>query len=161
MRKDNKIVIKNFNDRHLERLKFIVHTTIKKSYAGIYPEEVIEYFLNHHSREKMKEDVPKGYTCMLEANERYIATGSIVGNEIKRVFVLPEYQGKGFGKKIMVKLEENAMKNGIQKVTLCASLPSKDFYVALGYKIVRFTHFPVNNNKKLEYYDMEKHLTVK
>ena len=161
MQKEENILIRKYNKKDFERLKFIVHSTIKKSYATLYPEEAIEYFLEHHSKENMEKDIPKGCTFILELEGKIIASGSIVGNEIKRLFVLPKYQGRGFGRKIMAKIEETALNNGIQKVKLCASLPSKDFYLALGYNIVRFTRFPVNNNEKLEYYDMEKYLVKK
>jgi GNAT superfamily N-acetyltransferase len=158
MKHNKRILIRNYSKNDLDRLKFIVDTTINKSYAGIYPEEAVEYFLNLHSKENMKKNIPKGYTFMLELEGKVIGSGSIVGNKIKRVFVLPEYQGKCFGRKIMEKIEKTASKNGFRRVELCASIPSKDFYLALGYRIVKFTHFLVNNNKNLEYYDMEKDL---
>lgn len=158
MREIRKVLIRKYNKKDLERLSFIVCTTIKKSYLKFYPPEAIEYFSELHSKGNMEKDIPKGFTCMLELDGEVIGSGSIVGSEIKRVFVLPRYQGKGYGKKIMAKIEETALSQGIRKVKLCASLPSKNFYLALGYKIVRFTHFLVNNNKKLEYYYMEKDL---
>jgi len=161
MKGKEKVLIRDYNKKDLERLKFIVHNTIKMSYTRVYPQEAIEYFLNLHSKENMEKDIPKGSTFMLELKSKIIASGSIVENEIKRGFVLPEYQGRGFGRKIMAKLEETALNSGIRKVKLCASLPSKDFYLALGYKIIKFTHISVGKNKKLEYYDMEKHLKKK
>ena len=161
MKRLEKLIIRDYNEKDSDRLEFIVHTTIKRSYAGIYPQEAIEYFLNLHSKENMEKDIPKGCTLMLELEGKIIASGSIVGNEIKRIFVLPEYQSRGYGRKIMERLEKAALREGVRRVELCASLPSKDFYLALGYEIVRFTHLPVNNSKKLEYYDMEKFLTGK
>ncbi|MBN1695325.1 GNAT family N-acetyltransferase [candidate division WOR-3 bacterium] len=158
MKRESRILIRNYGKKDLERLIFIVHTTIKKAYTGVYPDEAIEYFLNLHSKENIEKDIPNGCTFMLELDGKIIASGSIVESEIKRVFVLPRYQGKGYGRKIMARIEKAALRNGIRRVELCASLPSKDFYLALGYEIVRFTYLPVNNNKKLEYYDMEKYL---
>jgi len=156
MKEKSKVLIRKYSNEDLERLSFIVCTTIKKSYLKFYSPEAIEYFLDLHAKENMKKDIPKGCTLMLELDGEVIGAGSIVENEIKRVFVLPEYQGKGYGEKIMMEIEGVAINQGIRKVKLCASLPSKDFYLALGYKIVRFTNFLVNNNKRLEYYDMEK-----
>jgi len=158
MKKEENILIRDYNQQDLERLYFIVQNTIKKSYADVYPREAIDYFSELHSTHNMEQDIPKGFTFMLESENEILASGSIVENEIKRVFVLPEYQGMGFGKKIMRKIEETALNNGIQKVKLCASLPSKDFYLSLGYKIVQFNYIGVKNNEKLEYYDMEKEL---
>jgi GNAT superfamily N-acetyltransferase len=158
MREERKGIIREYNKKDLERLSFVVNTTIHKSYVEFYSPEAIEYFLKLHAKGNMKKDIPNGFTFILELEGKIIGTGSIVGNEVKRVFVLPDYQGKGYGKKIMTKIEKKALTNGVLRLELCASLPSKDFYLALGYKIVRFTHFLVNNNKKLEYYDMEKYL---
>lgn len=157
MKGKEKILLRKYREDDLKRLKFIAHTTINKSYTGVYPKEAIEYFLNLHSKENMERDIPKGDTFMLELDGKVIASGSIVEEEIKRVFVLPEYQGRGYGRKIMTKIEETAINKGIRRVALCASLPSKDFYLALGYNVIRYTHFLVKNNKRLEYYDMEKY----
>lgn len=153
------ILIRDYEEKDLESLAYVVRRTIKESYDETYPPEAIKYFLELHSKENMQKDIPNGRTVILELKGRIIATGSIVEDEIKRVFILPEYQGKGLGRKIMEKLEETALANGIRKVKLCASMPSKDFYLMLGYTILRFTYLPVENGKKLEYYDMEKDLT--
>lgn len=158
MRREENFLIRNYEERDLERLSFIVQNTIKNSYKDFYPGEAIDYFLELHSTRNMERDIPEGYTFMLESEKEILATGSIVENEIKRVFVLPDYQGRGFGKKIMAKLEETALNKGFNKVKLCASLPSKDFYLSLGYEIIQFNYIEVKNNEKLEYYDMEKDL---
>lgn len=156
--KEENLFIRNYNEQDLERLNFIIQNTIKRSYMDFYPQEAIDYFSELHSTENLKKDIPKGFTFMLELKNEILASGSIVENEIKRVFVLPEYQGMGFGKKIMLKLEETAINNGLDEVKLCASLPSKDFYLSLGYEIVRFNYIEVKNNERLEYYYMEKYL---
>jgi GNAT superfamily N-acetyltransferase len=158
MSEKEKVLIRDYGKKDLENLEYAVHRTIKESYDEAYPPEAIKYFLELHSKENMQRDIPNGRTVILELKDKIIATGSIVKDEIKRVFILPEYQGKGLGRKIMEKLEGIALANGIRKVKLCASLPSKDFYLALGYKILRFTYLPVENDRKLEYYDMEKQI---
>jgi len=161
MTEKRKFIIREYNKKDLERLSFVVNITINKSYLKFYPPEAIKYFLDTHTKENMKKDIPKGCTLVLELDGKIVGTGSIVDNEVKRVFVLPRYQGKGYGKKIMAKIEATALNTGTKKVELCASLPSKDFYLKLGYKIVGFAHLPLKNNKKLEYYNMEKILKSK
>ena len=99
---DEKVTIRNYEKKDLEQLKSIIHTTIKQSYANAYPQEAIDYFLDHHSEENMEKDIPRGFTFMLELEGKVIASGSIVEDEIKRVFVLPEYQGKGVGEKTLL-----------------------------------------------------------
>jgi GNAT superfamily N-acetyltransferase len=158
MNEKENILIRDYEERDLESLEYVVHRTIKESYNKFYTPEAIKYFLELHSKENMEKDIPNGRTLVLQLKDKIIATGSIVENEIKRVFILPEYQGRGYGRRIMEMLEKIALDNGIRRVKLCASLPSKDFYLTLGYTILKFTHLPVENDKKLEYYDMEKDL---
>jgi len=43
---------------------------------------------------------------LLDEN-KIIGTGSLFENEIKRFFILPECQGKGYGKILLDELEKN------------------------------------------------------
>ncbi len=58
-------------------------------------------------------------------------------NEVLGVFVRPQEQGSGYGKAIMNELESRAKTKGFTQITLAVSLPSRKFYEALGYEIIR------------------------
>ena len=70
---------------------------------------------------------------VLDKASRILGTGTLVGGEIKRVFVDPTFQKQGFGRRIMQQLEEAAARQGVKTVKLDASLPSQVFYERLGY----------------------------
>jgi GNAT superfamily N-acetyltransferase len=92
----------------------------------------------------------------LEKDNQIIGIGTLLGDEIMRVFVDPAFQKRGFGKLIMQKLEEKALSAGIDIVKLDASLPSKKFYDSLAYVTLEKTFLEVENNERLDYYKMEK-----
>ena len=62
----------------------------------------------------------KGDTIVLQKDGQLIGTGTVLGNEIKRVFIDPAFQKHGFGKLIMRNLEAKAHAQGIKLVTLDA-----------------------------------------
>jgi len=77
---------------------------------------------------------------VLLSDSRIIATGTLRGTEIQTVFVDPTCHGKGFGKRIMVHLEQLAKVRGVAEITLKSSLSSLAFYERLGYQEIAETH---------------------
>ena len=50
------------------------------------------------------------------------------------IFVLPEYQGKGAGKKLMETLEGDRYFQRAERVVIHSSITARDFYRSLGYQ---------------------------
>ena len=140
-------------------VKDLICNTIDVCYSSAYPKEAVWFFKDWHCDENVLKDANEGDTIVLEKDSRIIGTGTIVGDEIKRVFIEPTFQKNGFGKLIMRKLEEKALLHGVSIVKLDASLPSKRFYDSLGYVTIEETFLEVENGKRLDYYKMEKLLT--
>jgi GNAT superfamily N-acetyltransferase len=93
---------------------------------------------------------------LLDKASRILGTGTVVGDEIKRVFVDPTFQRPGFGRRIVRHLEEAAALQGAKTVKLDASLPSKVFYDRLGYTTVAAAFLPVDNGRRLDFFKMQK-----
>ena len=64
-----------------------------------------------------------------------VATGSLRGDEIQTVFVVPDMHGMGFGKILMSYLEDIAKTRGITELSLRSSLTSKAFYESLQWQV--------------------------
>jgi GNAT superfamily N-acetyltransferase len=139
-------------------VKSLVQTTIDACYPKVYPKEAVQFFKNWHCDEKILKDAKEGYTILLYEDARMVGTGTIVDNHVMRVFVDPAFQRRGFGKLIMHKLEERAVSTGTDVVKLDASLPSKTFYDSLGYVTLERAFREVENNRRLDFYRMEKPL---
>ena len=58
---------------------------------------------------------------------------SIKENDICRLFVLPEFQGKGYGRELL-DFAENEIAKKYEEIMLDASLPAKRIYLKRGYK---------------------------
>ena len=141
-----------------EQIYNMVQHTIRTVYPKYYPKEVVDFFCELHSKENITKDIKNGCVVTLqEENDKghLLGTGSYKDNHITRVYVEPEFQGKGYGSYIMQYLEEQI---GIKydAVYLDASLPASQLYENRGYKTVKHEKWPVANGVRLVYEVMEK-----
>lgn len=97
-----------------------------------------------------------GVVLVVVSETEIIATGAIVGAEISGVFVDPDFQRDGIGKRLMSELETIAKNNGDNTIELDISLPSKKFYLQLQYEISGFHQIEVRHNETLDYWKATK-----
>lgn len=136
----------------------LVRNTIKSIYPKYYPTEVVDFFCELHSRENIAKDIADGCVSILFENDKAVGTGSFKENHITRVYVAPEFQGRGHGSYIMQCLEaEIALK--YDSVLLDASLPASHIYEKRGYKTIKHERWNVENGVVLVYEIMEKTLS--
>ncbi|MCL2184951.1 MAG: GNAT family N-acetyltransferase [Treponema sp.] len=137
----------------------LVHKTIEEIYPGYYPRAAVDFFHNHHSKENMEKQLPNEYTLILMEDDKIIATGTLAQNEIKRFFVLPEYQGKGYGKLLLKELEKKIDFEKYDKLILDSSLGAVKFYETNGYTYKQYMTIDLPDNIYLCYLEMEKIIT--
>lgn len=147
-------LIKASND-HFQAVRFIVKTTIETVYPDYYPKGAVDFFLCHHSDEEIKKAVIAGGVYLIQDDDKIMGTGSINGNEISRLFVLPQYQGKGYGTAMMDELERIVFCNHSQ-ILLDASLPAYGMYVHRGYVPMEYHSIKTENGHYLCYHVMKK-----
>ena len=141
----------------LQTVYDVVQHTIKAIYPKYYPKEVVDFFCEHHSMEAIAKDIENGYVSVLKIDENIVATGCFVDNHITRVYVLPEYQKKGYGTFIMKTIEAQIGEK-YDKAYLDASLPAAALYEKLGFSTIKHERYPVENGVILTYEVMEKEL---
>jgi GNAT superfamily N-acetyltransferase len=107
---NEKVILRIFEPADIEPVYILVMGTIDKSYTGVYPEEAIRFFKQYHCKENIYDDYLNGYTIIAELEREIVGTGTLLGANIRRVFVNKCYQGHGLGKLIMKKLENRASK---------------------------------------------------
>jgi GNAT superfamily N-acetyltransferase len=120
----------------LDAVFALVARTIETSYAGVYGPTAIAHFHEHHTRDEICRAAEEGCTVLLEQDDRLLATGTVVGDHVDRVYVAPEHQGRGLGRRVMAALEEEARRAGVRTIRLAASIPARVFYLRLGYRLV-------------------------
>lgn len=142
---------------NLDQVYELVQDTIKTVYPKYYPKEVVDFFCEHHSKENILRDIENGVVGVLIDNDRMVGTGCYQDNHITRVYVLPEFQGRGYGTFIMEQLED-IIAGEYDIVCLDASLPASHLYEKRGYQTIRHDRWNVENGVVLVYEIMEKGL---
>ena len=153
-----KPVIREFNKEDLQPVYGLIQKTIDVSYSEAYPREAIEFFKDYHSEENILNDALTGYTIVADCNSKVIGTGTLLGTNVRRVFVSPLHQYKGVGKLIVQDLERKALTEKLTTMDLEASLVSRHFWVSLGFVVQKEDFVSVQNGQKLHYYKMVKTL---
>ena len=143
----------------LQEVHNVVQHTIRTIYPRYYPSEVVDFFCEHHCKSAISADIEKGYVGVLKVDGKVIATGCFVENHVTRVYVLPEYEKKGYGTFIIKNIEEQISRK-YHKAYLDASLPAAGFYEKLGFTTTRHEKCPVKNEVMLVYEIMEKELKM-
>lgn len=146
-------------NKDLDAVLNITHTTIKTVYPNYYPQGAVEFFLNHHSKTSIKRDISdKKVFLSLSKNNELTGTVTVSENELNRLFVLPQYQGNGYGSELM-KFAENYIFSQHSTISLSASFPAKAIYLAKGYQPVEYHTIKTENGDFLCYDVMVKYLS--
>ena len=150
---DTRIFMAKEND--FETVKDITQTTIKLVYPKYYPEGAVQFFCNHHADDRILNDIAAGKVYLLEVDDVCVGTVTISNNEICRLFVLPEYQHKGYGRLLMDYAEKMISKTN-KTVVLDASFPAKKIYIKRGYEPTEYNMIETENGDYLCFDVMEK-----
>ncbi len=148
-------------EQDVQTIHDIVRVTVTKVYPNYYPEDVVNFFLNYHSPDSIEKAVGREYVLLAKLGEKTIGTGSLFKNEIKRVFVLPEYQNSGCGSLLLDRLEQRAEKAGYATTVLDSSFPAYNMYLKRGYEPIKYERIITPKRQVLCYNRMAKMLCAK
>ena len=144
------MAIKTARTEDLGLIFKISHETIKSVYPAYYPDGAVAFFLAHHSEEHIAADIAEGKVWILYEDGNPVGTVTISGNNINRLFVLPEYQHRGFGKALLDYAEAKILESQ-DCVQIDASLPAKQIYLKRGYKETEYNLIKTDNGDFLCY----------
>ena len=150
-------VIRAAKETDFDSVKDITQTTIWSVYPKYYPSGAVQFFSNHHSDDRIRADIVAGIVFLIEVDGTAIGTVTVADNEINRLFVLPDFQRKGYGRELMDFAEEIIRKKH-DHIILDASLPAKQIYIKRGYVTAKYNMIETENGDYLCYDVMEKHL---
>lgn len=138
-----------------EQVADIVRKTIQNIYPKYYPTGAVQFFLNLHCEEHIKKVMAEEQIYFAIVQGKIVGTGSIRKNEICRLFILPQYQKKGYGSSLMDYLEKMIFQN-YKTIYVAASFPAEQLYLKRGYKIISYEKIETENGDFLCYHTMEK-----
>ncbi len=122
----------------------IVYRTVNEVYPKYYPKGAIDFFLKYHNKDSISKDITDGGVYLLDDGNRIVGTVTVNENEINRLYVLPEYQGKGYGG-FMLESAERVISENYDEIVLYSSYPAKDMYLKRGYRECRYEIFDTDN----------------
>ena len=118
----------------------VIAKTLLISNGKDYSREYIESSIASHSAAIISERAKNEHMYIVCDDSRIIGCGAIAGywgslteSILLTIFVLPEYQGKGVGKRIIQTLEEDEFFLRAKRIEIPASITAVEFYKKLGY----------------------------
>lgn len=133
--------ITRFQRRDAEETSAAIERTLRISNAPDYPEEIIREMVELYSPAGLTEQAQGEHLYVLRDGEKVVGCGGIapyMGRETESIlvtiFVLPEYQGTGAGRRLMEALENDAYFLRADRVVIHSSITARDFYLKLGYR---------------------------
>jgi len=134
------VTVRRFENRDAEEVSRLIRTTVEISSKKDYPAELMDELIRTETPEHVLE--LSGWTHMYVALDqaKIIACGAIGPywdredeSSLFTIFVLPEYQGRGIGRKIVETLEGDEYFLRAKRIEIPASITGVPFYLRMGY----------------------------
>lgn len=123
----------------------------------VYPQDAVNDFVKEQTVQKVLEKAKQVLFLVIEIDKKVIGIGGLKEDEIKSFFILPKFQMKGFGTKILQSLEDLAKQRNVGILKVASSPNARLFYESNGFKLIKV----VKNNIFSVLYDdylMEKEI---
>jgi GNAT superfamily N-acetyltransferase len=151
------IEISTFNPEDIDKLQSLIHLTIKTNYPSVYAPEIVDFFLDYHSKDEIIARSQKALILVLKKSDIIVATGFLLDEELGGVYVHPDHQKLGLGRIIVVNLLNNARAKGLKRIHLDSTPIAKKLYENLGF-IVTEEVVQMVGKVPLPYFKMELYL---
>ena len=134
------MIIRRFRENDAEKVSSMIIRTERITNSKDYSEEWINAFEKRVQPSLILERAGWTHFYVVEENDTIIGCGAIGpcwGSETEsslfNIFVLPEYQGNGIGRKIIETLEQDEYFLRAKRTEVAASITAVNFYRKLGY----------------------------
>lgn len=151
------IAIREFRKEDLEAVHRLIHHVVDVSYRIVYPEGALKIYREYHNIENIRQDTEAGYCVVAENGNGIVGTGILLEENIRRVYIDPDCQHRGIGNRIYAALESKALRAGIKRLDLSASLVARDFWEKHGFTVESIDSIPFGEDK-LTFFTMTKNL---
>jgi len=127
------IAIRTFEPADSDAVSALIRRTMRESNSRDYPLDRLQPLIDYFSPEKVRRLGQERVCLVAEIDRQLIGTAALDGAELATFFVLPEYQGQGIGARLLAAIEEQALAQGITRITVNSSLTGAAFYARMGY----------------------------
>lgn len=134
------MIVRKFEEKDAETVSQLIRTTIEISNRKDYPGELMDELIRSETPEHVLGRAAWTHMYVIQDGEKIVGCGAIGpywGKEdessLFTIFVLPEYQGRGVGRKIMETLEADEYFLRARRIEIPASITGVPFYLRMGY----------------------------
>lgn len=135
------IQIRPFREADAAAVAGVIEKTLLVSNSRDYPPEEIRAQIESHSEAVMLERSRWSHMYVACDGEKIVGCGAVAPfwgsleeSILLSIFILPEYQGKGIGRRIVQTLEKDEFFLRARRVEIPASITGVQFYLKLGYR---------------------------
>lgn len=152
----------------IKQIQNIVHITWPITYGEILSKEQLDYMLDlfysdealklqYNKKEQLFYMIYEGETNLGFIGIEHNYNGKTV-TKIHKIYLLPETQGKGIGKKVIDEIAELALENNSMALVLNVNRfnSALGFYKKIGFEVVDEVNIEIGNGYLMEDYVMEK-----
>jgi ribosomal protein S18 acetylase RimI-like enzyme len=152
----------------IKLIQEIAHATWPITYGEILSKEQLEYMLNLiYSDEALTNQYNKKEQLFYLISENEINLGFIgiehqykgeAITKIHKIYLMPETQGKGIGKKVIDEIQKLAIDNNSKALLLNVNRfnSALGFYIKIGFEVAEEVNIEIGNGYLMEDYVMEK-----
>jgi ribosomal protein S18 acetylase RimI-like enzyme len=152
----------------IKLIQEIAHTTWPITYGEILSKEQLDYMLDLiYSDEALTNQYDKKEQLFYLISEEEVTLGFIgiehnykeeAVTRIHKIYLLPETQGKGIGKKVIDEIEKLGLENNSKALSLNVNRfnSALGFYKKIGFEITDEVNIEIGNGYLMEDYVMEK-----
>jgi putative acetyltransferase len=154
----SKLKIREYSSEDFEECREVIEkstSSIENEYSSEDLEHLEEVIPDMVTGFAEKDDF-KFYVAKKE-NELVGVAGFHPKGEIAGIFIHPDHQREGIGRKLMQKIDKKAEKEGVEEIEVSASLTAKEFYEKLGFEMIEETESEMEG-KNIPIYKMKKKL---
>lgn len=134
------MIIRRFENKDAEELADVIAKTLRTTNSKDYTPEHIESDISCLTADKMIERSGWTHIYVVCDEDRIIGCGAIGPywgkndeSSLYTIFVLPEYQGRGLGRKIIDTLEQDEYFLRAKRIEIPSSITAAEFYRKMGY----------------------------
>lgn len=162
------ITISEATAKDIKIIQEIIYKTWPITYGKILSKEQLDYMLDLiYSDQALNDQFKKKEQLFYLISEDEANLG-LIGIEhnykgqavtkIHKIYLLPETQGKGIGKKVVAEIEKLALENHSKALSLNVNRfnSALNFYEKIGFKIIDEVNIDIGNGFFMEDYVMEK-----
>lgn len=137
----NTVTLRRFQKGDEFAVSAVICTTLVISNQKDYSPAFIEENIRSHSPEEIAARAEDAHFYVAMVGEKVIGCGGITGywgsteeSYLTSIFVLPDYQGKGVGRKIIETLEADEYFRRVWRTEVGSSPTAVSFYQKMGYE---------------------------